>query len=120
MKTNLLKVIIFTSGVVSLCACRVETKTESVPEAEGSGKKAINIRVEPLSREELKTVTDDTIDRASDAASVVREAATSAVGNAQRVGKAVTTLTEGMININYPQNNDVTVTTVTEVTTETE
>ncbi len=120
MKTNILKSLVFAAGLLSLCACRVETNTESVPEAEGSGKKAINIRVEPLSRQEIKDVTNTTIDRASDAASVVREAASSAVDNAQRVGKSVTTLTEGMVDINFPGKNDATVTTVTQVTTETE
>lgn len=120
MKNHLLKSVVFASVLISLCGCRVETNTESVPEAEGSGKKAVNIRVEPMSRDEIKTVTDTTIDRASEAASAVREAATTVVGNAQRAGKAVTTLTEGMVDINFPSNNDATVTTVTQVTTETE
>jgi hypothetical protein len=85
---------------LALCACRVETDTESVPEAEGTGKKAINIRVEPMSREEIKDATNTAIDKTAEAASKAREAATTAVQQAERIGKAVTTLTDTMVDVN--------------------
>lgn len=93
---------------LSLCACRVETQTESVPEAEGSGKKAINIRVEPMSREEIKEATNTAIDKTAEAASRARDVATTAVQQAERIGKAVTTLTDTMIDINTAPENAVT------------
>lgn len=91
--------------------CRVETHTESVPEAEGSGKKAINIRVEPMSREEIKDVADRAIDRTAEAATTARAAATTAVQSAERIGQMVTTLSDTMININRGPETDGAVTT---------
>ena len=79
---------------LALSACRVETKTEEVPEAEGSGKKAINIRLEPMSKDEIKAAANKAIDTTAEVATTARDAATSAVKNAERLGSAVTTLTE--------------------------
>lgn len=77
---------------LTLCACHVETKTEPVPEAEGSGKKAINIRVEPMSRDEIKSAADKAIDQSAEAATKLRNAATTAVENMQKAGQAVESL----------------------------
>lgn len=93
---------------LALTGCRVETNTEPVPEAEGSGKNAINIRVEPLSREEIKSATDDAIDRTATAATHLRTAATTAVENLQQVGRTVTTLTDTMINVNRQGDDNTT------------
>ena len=93
---------------LTLCACRVETQTESVPEAEGSGKKAINIRVEPMSKEEIKEATNTAIDKTAEAASKAREAATTAVQQAERIGKTVTTLTDTMVDVNTVPENAIT------------
>jgi hypothetical protein len=105
---------------LSLCGCRVETNTESVPEAEGSGKKAINIRVEPMSRDEIKDATNKAIDKTAEVASKSRDMATSAVRNAESFGKAVTTLTDTMVNINTPAEQAEQVTTTVKVTSETQ
>ena len=87
------------ASLLALCACRVETKSEEIPETEGSGKKAINIRVEPMSRQEIKDATNQAIDKTAEAATVARSAATSAVENAEKLGHAVTTLTNTVQDI---------------------
>jgi hypothetical protein len=107
MKTKTFAIACGMTALV-LCGCRVDTKTESVPEAEGSGKKAINIRVEPMTRDEMKAAASDAIDKTADAATQLRSAATTAVENLQTVGKTVTTLSDTMININRQPNDAVT------------
>lgn len=89
-----IKLICFLCAVVALglCGCRVETNSEPVPEAEGSGKKAINIRVEPMSRDEIKSAADRAIDETAEAAGKLRNAATTAAQNLESVGRTVTTL----------------------------
>lgn len=99
------------TGLMALAGCRVETHTETVPEAEGSGKKAINIRLEPMSRDEIKDVADRAIDKTAEAATTARAAATTAVQNAERIGQIVTTLSDTMININREPAADEAVTT---------
>lgn len=92
-----LAVFLMGVAVLGLAGCRVETKSEPIPEAEGSGKNALTIRVEPLSREEMKSAADSAIDKTADAAVQLRSAATTAVENLQTVGRTVTTLTDTMI-----------------------
>lgn len=83
----------------SLSACRVETNSEELPEAEGSGKKAINIRVEPMSKDEIKNAANKAIDTTADLATKAKDAATSAVNNADRLNDAVSTLSTTFNNI---------------------
>ena len=109
IKTNL--AFFATMAMLTLSACKVETKTESVPEAEGSGKKAINIRVEPMSRDEMKSAASNVIDKTAEVATSAREAATSAVQNAEHIGQAVTTLSDTMINIRRQPDNTATTST---------
>lgn len=107
MMTNGKFALVLVTCTLALTACRVETKTESIPEAEGSGKKAITVRLEPMTRDETKAVINNAIDKSADFATSAREAATSAVNNAERIGKAVTTLSDTMINIHrQPENSD--------------
>ena len=113
-------ILLASIATLALTGCRVDTKTEPVPEAEGSGKNAINIRVEPLSRDEIKSAASDAIDKTADAATHIRSAATTAVENLQNVGKAVTTLSDTMVNIRRPGEQQETVTTTTQVTTTSE
>lgn len=51
---------------LALCSCKVETSTEKIPNAEGAAKNAVNIRVQPMSRSEIKDVTDKAIDKTAD------------------------------------------------------
>src|SRR5690606_29032750 len=81
-------------AVIALSGCRVETKSEELPEAEGSGKKAINIRLEAMSKDEIKNAASKAIDKTADLATKARDAATSAVQNAERLGDAVSTISE--------------------------
>ena len=81
-------------NIVVLAGCRVETRSEELPEAEGSGKKAINIRVEPMSKDEIKDAANKAIDKTADLATKARDAATSAVHKAESLGDAVSTLSE--------------------------
>lgn len=55
----------------ALCSCKVETSTEKIPNAEGASKNAVNIRVQPMSRSEIKDVTDKAIDKTADAATTL-------------------------------------------------
>lgn len=119
MMKNRIITLACVAATLALCACRVETKTEPIPEAEGSGKKAITLRMEPMSREEIKSATDSAIDKTAEAATKFREAATTAVENLQTVGKNVTTFTDTMINMNKKPEQSATVTTTTQVTTDT-
>jgi len=108
--------LVCASVLISVAGCRVETKTEQVPEAEGSGKKAINIRVEPMSREEIKTATDNAIDKTAEAATKIKSAATTAVGNLETLGNQVRSVTD-TINLHRTPAESSTVTTTTRVTT---
>jgi hypothetical protein len=108
MKINHISLLALSAISLVLCACRVETKSEDIPEAEGSGKKAINIRVEPMSRQEIKDAANTAIDRGAQAATMVRNAATTAVQNAEKIGQNVTTLTDSLNKIRI--NADVTTT----------
>lgn len=94
-------------AALGLSGCRVETKSDPIPEAEGSGKNALTIRVEPLSRDEMKSAADEAIDKTADAAVQLRNAATTAVENLQTVGRTVTTFTDTMIR-NNQSSDDVT------------
>jgi hypothetical protein len=117
---NIKHIVLWSMAAFALAGCRVDTNTESVPEAEGSGKKAINIRVEPMSRDEIKSAASDAIDRGAEAATQIRNAATTAVENLQTVGKAVTTFSDTMVNVQRPGEQSATVTTTTQVTTTTD
>ena len=99
MKTHSAAIIALAGLSLTLCGCRVETNSETIPEAEGSGKKAINIRVEPMSRDEIKDAANTAIDKGAEAASMARDAATSAVQNAEKLGQSMTTLTNTVNNI---------------------
>jgi len=99
MNTKKLTSLLFTTVCLALCACRVETSSEEIPEAEGSGKKAINIRVEPMSTDEMKDAANTAIDKGAAAAAVARDAATSAVQNAEKIGQTITTLTDTVNSI---------------------
>lgn len=77
-----------------LTACRVETKSEPIPEAEGSGKKSLTIRMEPMSRDEIKSATNDAIDKTAEAATQLRSAATTAAGNLQHVSQNIGTMSQ--------------------------
>lgn len=57
-------------------ACKIQAEKETIPEAEGNGKTAVNIRVEPMNREEIKDATGRVIDRTAEAADEVKDAAT--------------------------------------------
>jgi len=99
MMTKKFTSLLFAVACLSLCACRVETSSEEIPEAEGSGKKAINIRVEPMSTDEMKDAANTAIDKGAAAATVARDAATSAVQNAEKIGQTITTLTDTVNSI---------------------
>lgn len=123
INNNSLLAISATILALSVCGCRVETNTEPVPEAEGSGKKAVNIRVEPMSREEIKDATNRAIDTTAEVASRTRDLASTAAENAERLGRNITTLTDTMINVNRAEEQPDTeeeVTVTTTVATETE
>jgi hypothetical protein len=80
-----LKFTFAVSAALRLCACKVETSTEKIPNAEGGGKNAVNIRVAPMSRSEIKDATDRAIDKTADAASELKDAATTLGANAKEI-----------------------------------
>jgi hypothetical protein len=86
-------------ATIAITGCKVKTSTEAVPEAEGSGKKAINIRVEPMTRQEMKKAADTAIDKTAEAAGELKQAATTAAGNLKVMATNITTMTSTMINI---------------------
>jgi hypothetical protein len=104
IKSSLLFLAIATVGLSITSGCKVKTSTESVPEAEGSGKKAINIRVEPMSRDEVKKAADTAIDKTAEAAGQLKQAATTAAGDLKVMATNLTTMTNTMINIH--RNNE--------------
>lgn len=93
-----------------LAACRVETKTEPIPEAEGSGKKSLTIRMEPMSRDEIKSATNEAIDKTAEAAGQLRSAATTAAENLQHVGQNIGTMSE---HLRAMRRDNTTTTTTT-------
>jgi hypothetical protein len=82
---RLLSHTIAACAAFSLCSCKVETSTEKIPNAEGSGKNAVNIRVAPMSRSEIKDVTERAIDKTADAAGELKDAATTLGANAKEI-----------------------------------
>lgn len=79
-----------------LGGCRVEAEKETIPEAEGTGKSALNIRVETMSKEEIKNAANKAIDKTAAMATHVKDAASTAVHNAEVLGQAVTTIGKTM------------------------
>ena len=96
-------------AVIGLSACKVETSTEKIPAAEGSGKNAVNIRVEPMNREEIKEAAGKVIDKTADVAGEVKDAATTLNQNMRDARLKVTTETQHTV----APATDVTVTTET-------
>lgn len=80
--------------LTTLAGCKVETSTEKIPEAEGKGKTAINLRLETMSKDEIKNAADKTIDSAAQFVEKARDAATSATHNAKTLTNSVTTITQ--------------------------
>lgn len=99
MITRKFPLFVVAALAIALPGCRVETNSEELPEAEGSGKKAINIRVEPMSKDEIKNAANKAIDTTADLATKAKDAATSAVNNADRLNDAVSTLSTTFNNI---------------------
>ncbi len=92
------------SVVALLSACKVQTETETVPEAEGNGKRALNIRVEPMNREEMKDAAGKVIDGTAQAAGEVKDAATSLAADTRNLTRDAGTA----INNALPSSTPVT------------
>lgn len=99
MRTVSLYTVLAILTLGALSGCKVETSTEKIPEAEGKGKTAINLRLETMSKDEIKNAADKTIDSAAQFVDKAREAATTATESARNISNTVTTLTHTLKTI---------------------
>jgi len=81
-----------------LIGCKVQTNTETVPEAEGNGKRAVNIRVEPMNREEIKDATGKVIDATAETAGEVKDAVTSVAAETRDLARDTNAAVKQTIN----------------------
>lgn len=87
MSRKLTKSFLLALGASTLIAgCKVEANRETVPEAEGSGNNAVNIRVQPMDRQELREAAGRAVDGVADVAEGVRDVATSAAPVVRELG----------------------------------
>jgi hypothetical protein len=91
-----------TIAALALVSCKVETSTEKIPEAEGRGKNAVNIRVEPMTRGEIKDAASAAIDKTADVAGHVQDAASSITANARDLAHNASTVTRELVPKSTP------------------
>ena len=95
-------ILIAASAALLISACKVETSTEKIPNAEGNGKNAVNIRVAPMSRDEIKDATGKVIDKTADVAAELKDAGTSISTNVRDLSHNANTATNRVLPKNTP------------------
>jgi hypothetical protein len=106
---RLVPALFATAVALSLVSCKVETSTEKIPEAEGRGKNAVNIRVEPMTRGEIKDAAGKVIDKTADVANNVQDAASSISTNARDLAHNASTVTRDLMPGHTPSEPSSTV-----------